>query len=235
MTVRTVIVDDEPPARRHLIRLLDDVERIEIVGEAETGPNAVEVIRTQRPNLVLLDIEMPGMNGLEVVEAIGPDRMPNTIFVTAYDEYAVKAFEVRALDYLMKPVTKDRLGKALDRLFALADSEADRARKLLTILDHIRPPPRYLERLVCTKGDRAFLVPVADITHIVAAGNYVEAFTATGSHLNPRNPAAHRNRSRSRPFRTYPSQHDRLSRCRHRDSWACPWRRYGAPGNPSAP
>lgn len=105
--MRTLVVDDEAPARERLVRLLADVEGVELVGEAADGRQAVELIEHLRPDLVLLDIQMPGLDGFEVIEAL--EDPPPIIFVTAYDEYALRAFEVHALDYLLKPYSRARL------------------------------------------------------------------------------------------------------------------------------
>jgi Response regulator of the LytR/AlgR family len=114
--LRVLVVDDEDPARRKLRRLLHDVGDVEIVGEAASGDEAVEQIVALAPELVLLDVQMPVLDGFEVVASVGVDRMPPVVFVTAYDEHALRAFDVRAIDYLLKPVAADRLREALDRV-----------------------------------------------------------------------------------------------------------------------
>ncbi|MGD9099727.1 MAG: response regulator, partial [Anaerolineae bacterium] len=108
--MRTLIVDDESPARERLRRLLSSIEGVELVGEADSGLRAVEMIEREKPDLVLLDIQMPGLDGFEVIETLHDP--PSVIFVTAYDEYAIRAFEVNALDYLLKPFSRTRLEKA---------------------------------------------------------------------------------------------------------------------------
>ena len=115
MTLRVLVVDDVAPARRRLTRMLDAVPEVEVVGEAESGMEAVERIESLSPDLVLLDIQMPALDGFGVIAAVGPDAMPDVVFVTAYDEHAVRAFEVNALDYLLKPVAPERLRAAIDR------------------------------------------------------------------------------------------------------------------------
>ena len=105
--MRILIVDDEAPARERLKRLLDGIEGVELIGEAEDGPQAVDLIEREQPDLVLLDIQMPGLDGFGVIEAL--EEPPPVVFVTAYDEYAIHAFEVNALDYLLKPFSKERL------------------------------------------------------------------------------------------------------------------------------
>ena len=113
--IRTLIVDDEPLARQHLRGLLADDPEIAVIGECGNGRDAVEAIRAQQPSLVLLDIQMPELNGLAVVDEVGAESMPTTIFVTAFDEYAVKAFDAHALDYVMKPVSRARFHQAIER------------------------------------------------------------------------------------------------------------------------
>ena len=115
MTLRLLIVDDEPVARRRLRRLVRDIADVEIAGEAGDGRSAVSAIRALTPDIVLLDVQMPEMDGFEVLHEVGADRLPAIIFVTAFDRYALRAFEVHALDYLLKPVTGERLMEALDR------------------------------------------------------------------------------------------------------------------------
>jgi len=114
-TLRVLVVDDEPLGRRRVLDLLDDAADVEVVGIAADGVAAVEAIRSVRPDLVFLDVQMPRMSGLEVVQAVGPGEMPATIFVTAYDQYALQAFDTAAVDYLVKPFKDDRFDEALRR------------------------------------------------------------------------------------------------------------------------
>src|SRR5688572_5330252 len=113
--IRVVIVDDEGPARRKVARFLAEDEQFEVVGEAETGPEAVRLIESMTPDLIFLDIQMPGLDGFEVLAAVREIPQPQVIFITAYDHFALKAFEVHALDYLLKPFDQARFGKVLDR------------------------------------------------------------------------------------------------------------------------
>ncbi len=160
--IRVVIVDDEPLARQRIEDLLAKVEDVDIAGTADTGPSAVETIRSLQPDLVFLDVQMPGTSGVEVVEAIGIEKMPVTIFTTAYDQYAVKAFEIAALDYLMKPFDDQRFFQALDR--ARESIHASAGRK----------GPKYLERIgVESRGQMRF-VPVDRVEYITADGPYAE-------------------------------------------------------------
>ena len=169
--MRTLIIDDEPIARRGLRRLLESASDIEIVGEAGSGTTAVEAIESLRPDLVLLDIQMPEMDGLEVVAAIGTDRMPAVVFVTAYDRYAIDAFDLNAADYVLKPVDPERLHRALER--ARQRKPHDLEERLARILDASRP-----RRLVVRSAGRIQFVNVDEIDWIAAEDNYVRIHTA---------------------------------------------------------
>ncbi len=181
-TIRVLIVDDEPGARRRLERLLREAPDIEIVDQVGNGPEAVAAIRALQPDLVFLDVQMPGMTGIEVVQAVGPRLMPATIFVTAYDQYAVKAFDLAALDYLLKPFDDERFEQALtrareelsqrttnelhERLDALVRATAGSA--------HVESTPaRYLKRIAVEMRGKLRIVPVDKISFISARGNYV--------------------------------------------------------------
>ncbi|HKR64934.1 MAG TPA: response regulator, partial [Thermoanaerobaculia bacterium] len=152
-----LIVDDEPLARQRIEDLLAKQDDVAIAGIASNGPEAVEAIRAMQPDLVFLDVQMPGMTGIEVMETIGAEAMPVTIFVTAFDQYAVKAFEVAALDYLMKPFDDERFEQALDRARA-----------------SIGKGPRYLERIGVEGRGQVRFVPVDRIDYITADGPYAE-------------------------------------------------------------
>jgi two-component system LytT family response regulator len=164
-TLRIVVVEDEPPARRRLRSLLQHHGDVAIVGEAVHGGEAVDVIRRERPDVVLLDVELPVANGFEVIDAVGAADMPDVIFVTAYDEYAIRAFEVHALDYLLKPVERERLGAALDRA-----------------MDDLRQLPNF-RRIPVRHGDRILFVDIADIDCVTAEGNYVRLRARGTSYL----------------------------------------------------
>jgi two-component system LytT family response regulator len=174
-----VLVDDEPPAREKLARMLAAHEGIRVVGEAGDGPAAVALIEDLRPDLVFLDIQMPGLNGFDVIEALDLPALPRVIFVTAHDEHALRAFEVRALDYLLKPVDAERLGEAVARVLE-PDRLAPDARSVLDALPGARRP---LERFLVRLRGRMILVPARDVDWIGAAGNYVELHVAGDVHL----------------------------------------------------
>lgn len=201
-TCRVLIVDDEPPARRHLRRLLAGRTEIELVGEYGDGRSAVEGIEKARPDLVFLDIQMPELDGLEVVQAVGPERMPEVVFVTAYDAYALEAFAVNALDYLLKPFEDERFHQTLERaLERLRQRRSEALCERLACLVEGRHLQRKeaamggsfdreasardvpLRRLVVEKGGRLFLLPVVRITWIEAEGAYVRLHTGHGTHL----------------------------------------------------
>lgn len=160
-TLRVVIVDDELLARQRIEDLLAKESRVEIAGIARDGNEAVDVIRELKPDLVFLDVQMPGRTGVEVVETIGPDAMPATIFTTAYERFALKAFDVAAVDYLVKPFDDERFAQALSR-----------ARKAV----EAQPAPKseFLERISVESRGQIRVVPVAMIDYITASGPYAE-------------------------------------------------------------
>ena len=173
--LQVVIVDDEPLARDGLAELLAGEQDVRIVAACGDGVQAVETIRTKRPDLVFLDVQMPGMDGFDVIAEIGAEQMPAVIFVTAYDEYAVKAFEVQALDYLLKPLDAERFRTALDRARAairLGNPPALAAR-LLNLLEEIGAGKKYLERISIRSDGRITFVKTRDVDWISAEGDYV--------------------------------------------------------------
>lgn len=178
--MRVLLVDDEAPARRKLKRLLDEEPDVEIVGEAADGPGAVHLIRELRPDVVFLDIRMPESDGFEVVETIGASEMPLVVFVTAFDEHALRAFEVRALDYVLKPVDPNRFLEVVERVREQLDANGlDESRRRLTeAVAEIRDRERPLVRLLVEDEDRAFLLPVERIDRLEADRNYVRIHTA---------------------------------------------------------
>jgi two-component system LytT family response regulator len=164
MPIRVLIVDDEAPARERLKRLLADIEEVELIGEAEGGVQAVEMIERERPDLVLLDIQMPGLDGFGVIEAL--EDPPLVIFVTAYDEYAIRAFEVNALDYLLKPFSRERLEKAVRRAQEALAEEQDFAMRLSPLLESLATQGRYLTRLAVRDQDRIRVLDVDEMDWI---------------------------------------------------------------------
>lgn len=183
--IRALIVDDEPLARERLRELLDDVSSVTVVGEAEDGHEAAAAIEEEAPDLVFLDVQMPGLSGIDVIEEVGQEHMPVTVFVTAYDEYAIKAFDLAAVDYLLKPFDDERFEEALRRARErIADRDASAVSDRLLQLLQERDPSlleqeesreeSYLERIAVQGRGKARIVPVEDITHITADGSYAE-------------------------------------------------------------
>lgn len=194
MIERILIADDEPLARERVRRLVLRRDGAVSISEAASGPSTIASIRGGAPQAVFLDIEMPGCGGLDVVQAIGAARMPPTIFVTAYDEFALAAFEVAAVDYLLKPVDEQRFGAAWERLERrhASGSWAGEVRRLHALLgalvngagapalrgDDAAPPPR--DRFLVKDGERTIVVPFVDVVWIEASGNHV-LLHATGA------------------------------------------------------
>jgi len=161
MKLRTLIVDDEAPARERLRNLLAGNELVELIGEARDGAEAVQRIELASPDLVLLDIQMPVLDGFEVLEAL--EDPPAIIFVTAYDEYAIRAFEVNALDYLLKPFSQERLDKAIARAHQDLAAGREFAPKIEPLLQSFGEEKRYLSRLAVREGDRFLVLDAQDI------------------------------------------------------------------------
>jgi two-component system LytT family response regulator len=182
---RVLIVDDEPLARERLRMLLQDEQGIDVVGEAGDAATAAESIAALSPDLVFLDVQMPGATGFDVISAVGADKMPMVIFVTAYDRYALRAFEVHALDYLLKPFDRDRFRHALGRARRQLDgrSSGDLERRLLAIVNDLKPSHGRVDRFVVKAGGRVFFVRADEIDWIEAAGNYVKLHVGNDTHL----------------------------------------------------
>jgi two-component system LytT family response regulator len=174
MSLRALIVDDEALARKALLRLLRSESGVSVIGQCGDGESAIDAIRRTQPDLVFLDVQMPEMDGFRVVETIGVEQMPMTIFVTAFDRYALHAFDANAVDYLLKPFAADRLSRALararDRSLGRLDKEA--AQRLFSLLDRTRSQSDYAQRLTVSTRGRILFVPVADIDWIEAEDNY---------------------------------------------------------------
>ncbi len=191
-TLQVLIVDDERPARRRLERLLSAREDFEIAGQAENGREAVEAIYRLAPDLVLLDVQMPKISGVDVVREVGPERMPAVIFVTAYDAYALEAFELAALDYLLKPFDAERFEQALNRAReTVVRQEIDVLRnRLVELLDgeqsaeRMAPEePEYLKRITVKRRAQVKVIPVEEIDFISASGNYAELHVGDAVYL----------------------------------------------------
>jgi two-component system LytT family response regulator len=184
MPLTVLIVDDEPLARDGLRMLLADDPEITAVQEARNGREAVQRLREERPDLVFLDVQMPEMDGFSVVQEIGPEHMPAVVFVTAHDQYAIRAFEINAIDYLLKPVTGERFGQSLARVKArLRTSEPNQRNQILSLLETIASPPQYLKRIAVSSAGKTSFVCVEDVDWIQAAENYAELHVAQARHL----------------------------------------------------
>ncbi len=183
--IRALVVDDEPLARERVRTLLEAEPDVEVVGECADGDEAVESIRSLAPDLVFLDVQMPGIDGLEVIRRIGAERMPAVVFATAYDEFALQAFEANALDYLLKPYETERFQDALERARRrLAAERGPRLDpRLLALLDGIERPAEFRERFVVRIGNRFQLVKTGEIDWVEAEDNYVRLHVGKASHL----------------------------------------------------
>ncbi len=171
MKLRAVIVDDEELARQILREYLDKAGDIEIVAECANGFEAVKATGELRPDLLFLDIQMPKLDGFEVLELIDPPVA--VIFVTAYDQYAMKAFDAAAVDYLLKPFSTDRLGKALERARALLSDPQPRALQASDLAAAARPPGQTLERVVVKDGTKVHIIPIAKLDYVEAQDDYI--------------------------------------------------------------
>jgi two-component system, LytTR family, response regulator len=197
--IRVIIVDDEPLAREGVRLHLDAAPDMEVIGEAGSGEEAITLIETLRPDLMFLDVDMPGLDGFGVLEAVGPAQMPVTVFATAYDQFALRAFDAHAIDYILKPYDAERFTKALDRarMHIAGRRRAQMDDRLGSLLDELRTRGQYMERLVVRSGGRIVILRVAEIDWIEAASNYVrihagdreyllrETMTALESKLDP--------------------------------------------------
>jgi two-component system, LytTR family, response regulator len=185
--IRALIVDDEPLARRKIRRLLRGAPDVVVAGECGDGAAAAAMVRELAPDLVFLDVQMPGLDGFAVLDALPPTRAPALVFTTAYDEYAARAFEVRALDYLVKPFSRARFDEALRRareaLARPGGTGTAPDRRLAALLEELHAERARPERLLVKEDGRTRLVPVDDIDRIEAAGNYVRVHAGGASHL----------------------------------------------------
>ncbi|MEZ5066205.1 MAG: LytTR family DNA-binding domain-containing protein [bacterium] len=185
--LRVLIVDDEPLARDRIRNLLEKETEVSILGECANGREAVERIEADTPDLVFLDVQMPDLDGFGVLEALEAENRPVVVFVTAFDEYAVRAFEVHALDYVLKPFDRDRFRLALERgraeVARRSGDGRDVDRRLVALLEEIEDRRTRLDRIVVKSGGRVFFLRADEIDWIEAAGNYVELHVGRESHL----------------------------------------------------
>ena len=183
--IRAVIVDDEPLARRRIRRMLAHDSEVDVVGDCGNGKDAIAAIENLTPNLLFLDVQMPEVDGFDVLESIDPERLPFVIFVTAYDQYALRAFEVSAVDYLVKPFDRSRFEKALTRAKSRLASEraGDFSQQTLALLEELKARANHVERLVIKAGGRAFFLKTDEIDWIEAEGKYVRLHVGKESYL----------------------------------------------------
>ena len=183
--IQALVIDDEALARGMIREMLAGDPDVEIVGECSNGREAIEAINALGPDLLFLDIQMPELGGFDVLNAISRDHAPYVIFVTAFDQFAVHAFEVHALDYLLKPFDRERFDVAWQRAKAviLQDRFEERDQRILALLEELKSEQKYLERLVVKLGGRVFFLNVDEIVCIEAEGNYVRVYDGAKSYL----------------------------------------------------
>jgi len=183
--LRVVVVDDEPLAREGLVEMLQALSDVEVVGVHADGVSALEAMNADTPDVLCVDIRMPGLDGFDVVAALDPERMPAVIFVTAYDAFAVRAFEVNAVDYLLKPVTTERLGAAIARVRDRRNPDAVlTSERLASLLEGMAPSRRVgAARLIVREVGRIVVIPVSDVDWIEGADYYARLHAGARSHL----------------------------------------------------
>jgi two-component system, LytTR family, response regulator len=176
--IRSIIIDDEPLARSIVKEYLEDQKEIEVLQECNDGFEGVKAIMQHKPHLIFLDIQMPKINGFEMLELL--EEKPSVIFTTAFDEYAIKAFETHAVDYLLKPFTKERFEKALEKFFSQAPVQKKNTEELLQSATHL---PSQSERIVVKTAGKIKIIPIPEILYLEAADDYVKICTKEGSFL----------------------------------------------------
>ncbi|MEP6922111.1 MAG: LytTR family DNA-binding domain-containing protein [bacterium] len=183
--IRVLLVDDEPLAREMLREMLQSDPNVSIVGECVNGHEALCAIKSETPDLLFLDVQMPELGGFELLKALGQGEIPYIIFVTAYDQYAVRAFEVHALDYLLKPFDQERFDISWRRAKAqiVRDRNGGMDQRILALLEDLKAGNKYLERLVIKAGGRIYFLETHEIDWIEAEGNYVSVHSNKKAHL----------------------------------------------------
>jgi two-component system LytT family response regulator len=182
MTIRALVVDDEAVARRRIRRLLGTESDIAVVGECGDGASALDAIGAARPHVVFLDVQMPELDGFEVIQALEPEELPAIVFVTAFDRYALRAFDVHAIDYLLKPFTRERFRAAVARARERIERRSERDR-LAALLAEVRNRTRPLARIAVPAEGRTVLVDCSDVDWLEAADNYVKLHVGRAEHL----------------------------------------------------
>jgi two-component system LytT family response regulator len=185
MKIRTLIVDDEPLARERVRRFLRDEADVAIIGECSNGAEAIKTIKAEKPDLVFLDIQMPEKNGFEVIKSLDAKSLPTVVFVTAYDQYAIQAFDASALDYLLKPFNRERLHRAVTRAREQIENRnrGKMDERLASLINDLKTEKKYLERLVVKSVGRVFFLRIDEIDWIEAAGNYLKLHVGRDAHL----------------------------------------------------
>lgn len=177
---RVLLIDDEPLARMVVLEYLQDFkDQIEVLGECNDGFEGLKAIQLHQPDLIFLDVQMPKINGFEMLELV--ENPPSVIFTTAFDEYAIKAFETHAVDYLLKPFSKDRFNKAVEKFLAQAPAQV--VKETVNLLDTASQSPAQNERIVVKTGTKVKIIPVADVEYLEADDDYVSVHTKEGSYL----------------------------------------------------
>jgi two-component system LytT family response regulator len=178
-----VVVDDEAPARRKILRLLREDPRVEVAGQADGVEAAIAAIEENRPDLVFLDVQMPGTDGFGVIRGISPEKMPRVVFVTAHDQYAIRAFEVHAFDYLLKPFGEERFREVLNRARQdLAQSSDGIASRLMSLVEELQRERSFADRLLVHEKDRSYFVAIRSIAWIEADRNYLVLHCGARNH-----------------------------------------------------
>src|ERR1700761_169223 len=180
--IRALIIDDEPLARMVVLEYLQPFEQIQVIQECNDGFEGLKAIQQHQPDLIFLDVQMPKINGFEMLELV--DKAPAVIFTTAFDEYAIKAFEAHAVDYLLKPFSRDRFNKAIEKFLASAPApDAPANKETEKLLEYTAQSPAQHERIVVKTGTKVKIIPVADVQYLQADDDYVSVFTQEGSYL----------------------------------------------------
>jgi two-component system LytT family response regulator len=183
--IRVLIVDDEPLGRTMVRRMLEAYSEVEIVGECDGGAEAISAIEASSPDLVFLDVQMPDADGFTVLQNLDQEKLPAIVFVTAYDEYAVRAFEVNALDYLLKPYDRKRFEQAFDRAVSQIQNQKNTlvSEQILSLLSETKSPAQFIERFIIKTGGRVYFLKAEEIVRISSEGNYVLLHTTDKKHI----------------------------------------------------
>ena len=181
MNIRTIIIEDEEPARILLKKFLEAIPQIKLISECSDGYSGLKAINEQKPDLVLLDIQMPKLTGFEVLELT--EHKPIIIFTTAYDQYAIKAFESNATDYLLKPFTRERFTEAINKATEKFNNKTNDENKIISVLKTIDEKPETIDRIAIRSGSKIHVIPVEEIIYFESDGDYVKIHTKEGSHL----------------------------------------------------